>query len=246
MRVLCMLFLSSILISCKSEIKKETKVEENEGVEVDKNDALVPDADGWISLFDGSTTKHWHGFNKEGIGSGWKVENGELWFDPSVGDGGDIVTDYEFENFEFNLEWKIQECGNSGIMWNVQESPDYHSPWLTGPEMQILDNSCHPDAKIKTHRAGDLYDLIECSEETVKPAGEWNEVRIIQDQDDVQFWLNGVNVVSFTMHNSAWDEMVANSKFSSMPDFGKFRKGKISLQDHSDKVYFRNIRIKTL
>ena len=204
------------------------------------------DPDGWVSLFDGKTTSGWKNFNKEGIGSGWMVADGVLYLDPSKKDGGDIVTHGEYENFELRLEWKIQDCGNSGIMWNVQETADYNYPWQTGPEMQILDNTCHPDAKIKTHRAGDLYDMIECSQETVKPAGEWNAIRIIQKDQKVEFWQNDLKVVSFTMHDDTWNKMVASSKFKDMKGFGKYTKGKISLQDHSDKVYFRNIKIKTL
>ena len=112
--------------------------------------------------------------------------------------------------------------------------------------MQVLDNTCHPDAKIIKHRAGDLYDLISCSKETVKPAGEWNQARIVSKNSNMEFWLNGTKVVAFTMHNQAWDEMVAKSKFSSMPAFGKAKKGHIALQDHGDGVRYRNIKIREL
>ena len=160
--------------------------------------------------------------------------------------GGDIITEDEFENFEFQLEWKIGECGNSGIMYNVVESDEYDKVWQTGPEMQVLDNSCHPDAKFPTHRAGDLYDMISCSQETVKPAGEWNKVRIKIDNGKVEHWLNDVMVVSFEMFTDEWANMIAESKFKDMPGFGKARKGHISLQDHSDRVSYRNIKIKVL
>ena len=103
--------------------------------------------------------------------------------------------------------------------------------------MQVLDNTCHPDARIIKHRAGDLYDMISCNVETVKPAGEWNKVRLVSNNGDVQFWLNGYKVVEFTMHNEEWDEMVANSKFRDWENFGKYRSGKIVLQDHDDRVW---------
>jgi hypothetical protein len=112
--------------------------------------------------------------------------------------------------------------------------------------MQVLDNTCHPDAKIIKHRAGDLYDLISCSKETVKPAGEWNAVRIVSKNAKMEFWLNGTKVVEFTMHTPKWNEMVAKSKFASMPDFGKAVKGHIALQDHGDAVWFRNVKIREL
>jgi hypothetical protein len=152
----------------------------------------------------------------------------------------------EFENFELALRWKIQPCGNSGIMFNVLETDSVEYAWNTGPEMQVLDNECHPDAKIVKHRAGDLYDMITSSKETVKPAGEWNNVRIISDHGQVAFWLNGENIVSFAIDNPEWDTLIANSKFKDMQGFGKANKGHISLQDHGDKVWYRNIKIREI
>jgi Domain of Unknown Function (DUF1080) len=162
-----------------------------------------------------------------------------------VVDGGAIVTEKEYENYELTLEWKIQACGNSGVIFNVKEGA-YTEVWHTGPEMQVLDNTCHPDAKIITHRAGDLYDLISCSKETVKPAGEWNVAKIVSKNSHYEFWLNGVKTVEFTMHTPEWDKLVAKSKFKDKPDFGKFKNGRISLQDHDDQVWFRNMKIKEL
>lgn len=204
---------------------------------------------GWVLLFDGKTTTGWRNFNSKTVGEGWKVRDGTLFLDNTVSDReerGDILTHEEYENYELSLEWKIDSCGNSGIIFNVVEDPKYHATYVTGPEMQVLDNTCHPDAKIRKHRAGDLYDLIECTKETVKPAGEWNQVRIVSDKGKYEFWLNGTNVVSFQMHTPEWDTMVENSKFKTMPDFGKATRGHIALQDHGDKVWFRNIKIREI
>ena len=163
-----------------------------------------------------------------------------------TGDGGDIVTDQEFENFHFQTEWKIAPNGNSGIIFLVNESEEYDYPWQTGPEMQVLDNDGHPDAKIISHRAGDLYDLIVSSEETVKPVGEWNLAEIIANDGELTLRLNGVDVVKTTMWTPEWETLIADSKFKDMPGFGKYKKGRIALQDHGDIVHFRNIRIKNL
>lgn len=204
--------------------------------------------EGWKLLFDGKTTAGWRNFNSDKIGAAWKVENGTLYLDNKAerAERGDIVTVNEYENFELMLDWKIDSCGNSGIMYNVVEDPKYRAPYLTGPEMQILDNDCHKDGKIEKHRSGDLYDLIECSKETVKPYGQWNQVKIVSNKAKYEFWMNGTKVVEFTMHTPEWDAMVAASKFKTMPDFGKATKGRICLQDHGDKVWFRNIKIKEI
>ncbi len=212
----------------------------------------VEKKEGWKLLFDGTTTNGWRKYKSDKIGPAWKVADGALYLETSKeagwqkANGGDIVTEGEYENYELSMEWKIQACGNSGVMFNVQEGASQTSPWQTGPEMQVVDNACHPDAKFIKHRAGDLYDLISCKTETVKPAGEWNLAKIVSSKDRYEFWLNGVKTVEFTMHDPAWDQLVAGSKFKNMPDFGKFKKGRISLQDHGDQVWFRNIKIKGL
>ncbi len=205
--------------------------------------------DGWKLLFDGKTTTGWHNFNSNTIGKAWKVQDGALYLDNTVKereDRGDIITADEFENFEFTIDWKIDSCGNSGVMFNVIQDPKYRAVWHTGPEMQVLDNECHPDAKIEKHRAGDLYDLIKSNKETVKPAGQWNTARIVSNKGKYEFWLNGNKAVEFTMHDAQWDALVAGSKFKNMADFGKATKGHISLQDHGDKVWFRNIKIREI
>jgi hypothetical protein len=212
----------------------------------------LPAKEKWISLFNGKSTKGWHGFNADTVGSAWKVTDGVLWLDANHKKslngkgGGDIATDEVFDQFHLKLEWKISKNGNSGIMWFVQEEKKYKYPWETGPEMQVIDNDGHPDARNIKHRAGDLYDLIACSQETVKPLGEWNLAEVIFQNNKLELRLNGVTVVTTTVADQSWTTMIAGSKFKGMPDFGKFTKGKIALQDHGDDVWFRNIQIRKL
>lgn len=205
---------------------------------------------GWELLFNGKDLTGWHVYKKDETKNAWKVENEALAFIPTKDKWGDIVTDKEYENYILELEWKISDCGNSGIFYNVVEDDKYHSTWLTGVEMQVLDNTCHPDAAIHKHRAGDLYDLIPCKYETVQSAGQWNKVRLKIQNGKVEHWLNGHQVVAFEMWTKEWKAMVENSKFSkkNMPDaaFGQAKKGHIALQDHGDRVWFRNIKIKSL
>lgn len=207
--------------------------------------------EGWVLLFDGASINQWHSYGKSGVGPSWKVSDSSIFLDTAKvngqREGGDIVTNEEYENYHLSLDWKVAQGGNSGIIFNVQEdTARYRNTYETGPEMQVLDNERHSDAKIPKHRAGDLYDLIACSQETVKPAGEWNHAEIKLQNGKLDFFLNGINVVSTTMWDDKWKAMVASSKFKTMPGFAAFKKGRIALQDHGDNVWFRNIKIRKL
>jgi hypothetical protein len=210
-------------------------------------------AEGWELLFDGKSMNGWHKYGGEPVGSAWKIRDGYLYLDTSVKKngsivgGGDIVTEQEYENFHFRTEWKMAPGGNSGIFFFVQEDTTrYNWPWETGPEMQLLDNQGHPEGKVNTHRAGDLFDLIACSKITVKPAGEWNlsEVKVVGNK--LELYQNGELVISTNLWDEDWKKLIFNSKFRDMPGFGIYRKGKIGLQDHQNEVQFRNIRIRKL
>ena len=154
---------------------------------------------------------------------------GSLFLDTTIKDGGDLTTDDEFGNFDLKLDWNISKNGNSGIIFYVHEdTTKYKQTWHTGLEMQVLDNGGHPDAKIPKHRAGDLYDLISSSPETVKPVGEWNQVEIISNNGQLEFHLNGTKVLSTTLWDDNWKKLVVHSKFKTMPGFSTFKTGKIS------------------
>lgn len=209
--------------------------------------------EGWQLLFDGKTTNGWHTYGRSAVGQAWQIQDGALYFDTSqrqgrrIIGGGDITTNKEYENFHLKLEWKAAPGINSGIIFLVHEdTSQYKATYETGPEMQIIDNDRHADAKINKHRAGDLYDLIASSKEVAKPIGEWNEAEIVLNKGKLDLYLNGTHIVSTTIWTDEWNSLVANSKFKDWKGFAKYRKGKIALQDHGDPVWFRNIRIKEL
>jgi hypothetical protein len=203
---------------------------------------------GFKPIFDGKTTTGWHTYGKTSASAGWKVDDGILHFDPEAaknGEGGDLVTNAEYENFHLKLDWKVAPNANSGIIFYVNDNPDkYKNTFETGLEMQVLDNEGHPDGKITKHRAGDLYDLIKSKSEPVKPVGEWNTAEIISKNGKLTFVLNGVIIVETTLWDDNFKALVAGSKFAAWPGFGTFRKGHIALQDHGNNVWYRNISIK--
>lgn len=228
----------------------QTKTKNMKMNELTKKEA----AEGWILMFDGKTSSGWRGYN-QGVfpTSGWEIADGLLHVIGSgrgeAGGGGDILYDRKFRNFEFSLEWKVSEGGNSGIFYLAQEIPG-EPVWKNAPEMQILDNERHPDAKLGVNgnrAAGALYDLIPGKFEAVKPAGEWNQARIMVYNGTVVHWMNGQQVLEYHLWTEDWKAMVKASKFKDYATFmNPAAEGYIVLQDHGDDVWFRNIKIKPL
>ncbi len=222
----------------ENQLNKLTKTEEDAG---------------WQLLFDGQTMEHWRVYNQPNIpGENWRVEDGLMVFRPqSNGEwtsGLDIITKETYSDFEFVMEWKISEGGNSGIFYHVIEQPDKALYW-SGPEMQILDNENHPDANLGidgNRKAGSLYDLIPASPQNANPHGEWNLVKIVSKGPTIEHWQNGERVLHYERWTNEWNEMVANSKFAEHPEFGQAKEGHLSLQDHGDVVMFRNLKIRRL
>ncbi len=216
---------------------------------------------GWILLFDGKTFDGWRGLGRRGIPEGhWIIQDGTIHKVPSKDIpiqedgqplvGGDLMTIETFENFELSWEWKISPAGNSGIKYNVsEEMSTAHPPQYAalGFEYQILDDERHLDALMgKNRTAAALYDLIAPEGKTLKPVGEFNQARIIFKGNHGEHWLNGEKVLEFDLDTPEMDKFITDSKYSKIPDFAKKRKGHIVLQDHTDAVWFRNIKIHVL
>ncbi|MGM0463272.1 MAG: 3-keto-disaccharide hydrolase [Bacteroidota bacterium] len=209
----------------------------------------------WTILFDGTTTGNFRGYGQEHFPEeGWEIVDGTLHCIGSGqgeagGKGGDIITREKYGNFELSLEWKVSEGGNSGIFYLAQELED-KPIYMSAPEMQILDNEKHPDAKLGedgNRKAGALYDLIPADPQNTKPAGEWNKVKILVYKGTVVHYQNGEEVLEYHLWTDQWKDMVADSKFADWPEFvNPAKEGYIGLQDHGDDVWFRNIKIKKL
>jgi len=232
-----------ILMACSSQHVSSVNAQQNSLTEKEKKS-------GWVLLFDGKTTNGWHTYNKNKVTNNWKVVDGALVMDPKAKtkeEAGDIVTNNEYEDFEFSTEWKISEEGNSGIIFNIKEDPKFPNTYNTGIEMQVLDNIKASDNKKENHLAGLLYDMSGTAAlSKPKPVGEWNEARIIQKNGHLTFYFNGIKTVDVQQGSAEWKEMINNSKFKTWPDFATSPKGKIAFQDHGHEVAFRNVKIRKL
>ena len=203
-------------------------------------------ASGWRVLFDGSALSAWRGFKRQDVPPAWHIEDGALTFTPASGEGngGDLITRDEYGDFELTLEWKISPGGNSGIMYRVTEAAD--QTYETGPEMQVLDNGRHPDGKNPLTSAGSDYALYAPARDVTRPVGEWNAVRIVMRGNHVEHWLNGEKVVEYELGSPDWEAKVKGSKFAEWPGYGRAPRGHIALQDHGNRVWYRNVKIRTL
>lgn len=201
-------------------------------------------AAGWKLLFDGTTTANWRGFRQQTFpAKGWEVADGCLHLGPAG--GGDLMTDQAFENFELSLEWNASRGANSGVMFRVTE--DVVPSWHAGPEIQILDDYGANTAPDNIHSAGALYELYAPPKDKgLRPAGEFNELRLIVNGQHVEQWLNGRKIAEYDIGSDDWNARVAKSKFKGLPRFGTERKGHLLLQDHGYELWFRSIKIHEL
>ncbi len=209
---------------------------------------------GWRLLFDGQSFTGWRGFHKQTVPAGWILEDGCIsriaGKVPAGQQDGDLITVGQFENFEFTLEWKISRGGNSGIKYLVSETLPPTGRGAISFEMQVLDDDNHPDAKAGINgnrKASALYDIMPPNDKkNLKPVGEFNQIRLVVKGNHIEHWLNGAKVLEFERGSAALKALIAQSKFKNQPLFGTFAKGHLLLQEHGDKVWYRNIKIREL
>jgi hypothetical protein len=216
---------------------------------------------GWTLLFDGESFDGWTGLGRDSIPQEhWVIEDGTIRKvesddvptaeDGQPLEGGDIMTEATYEDFELRFEWKTSEAGNSGIKYNVSESlSTSHEPAYAalGFEYQLLDDERHPDSELPSHRAAALYDLLPANDQkALRPVGEWNEARLVFNGPNGEHWLNGEKVVEYDLNSARFDSVFAASKYADIDGFRTRRAGHIVLQDHSDDFWFRNIKLREL
>jgi hypothetical protein len=217
--------------------------------------------DGWRLLWDGKTTSGWRSPRSDAFpAKGWELKDGALTVLDSGGGeaigGGDIITLDRYSNFEFVADFKLTPGANSGIKYFVQPNLDpvtgagakANAGSAIGCEFQILDDERHPDAKLGRNgnrTVGSLYDLLPAAtSKKPKTIGEWNTARILVQGKHVEHWLNGEKILEYDRGSPAFREAVALSKFKNIPGFGEWADGHILLQEHGNRVSYRNVKIR--
>lgn len=205
-------------------------------------------AAGWTLLFNGRDLSGWGGFASEQAPPTWRVRDGAIVLvkDDGQMSGTDLVSTKSYGAFELILDWKVTTGGNSGVLYLARNIPETRQVYETGLEMQVLDDAGHPDGKIPSHRAGALYDMTVPPQRVARPAGSWNQARLLVENGRIRQWLNGVMTADVSYGDEAWRKRVAGSKFAKMPHFGTFPSGVIALQDHGEPVSYRNIKIRPI
>ncbi|MDT0642792.1 DUF1080 domain-containing protein [Zunongwangia sp. F363] len=211
---------------------------------------------GWKLLWDGKTTDGWRGARLDDFPeNGWIIKDGVLTVLASGGAesaaGGDIVTEDLYGDFELKVDFKITKGANSGIKYYVDTDINKGPGSSIGLEYQILDDENHPDAKLGNHEGSrtvaSLYDLIKADpDKPINSVGEWNTAHIISRDNHVEHWLNGVKVLEYERGSENFRKLVSESKYDKWPNFGELKEGRILLQDHGNRVSFKNIKIKEL
>jgi hypothetical protein len=197
---------------------------------------------GWTELFDGKSAAGWRPYGGKGaIGEGWKVEEGIL--KKLAGKkGGDLVSEKKYGDFELYWEWRVAPGANNGVKYLVTED----QPGAPGHEYQMIDDLSEKWSKLAPKdKTASFYDVLPpAADKPLKPAGEWNQSRIVVRGRQVEHWLNGAQVLTYELESEPVKAALAKSKFAKFPDFGKKIDGHIMLTDHGDEAWYRVIRIR--
>lgn len=183
-------------------------------------------AEGFTRLSQGDTLTNWkHNGN-------WEIKSGVI---SRQGKGGSLIYIGQKipDDFELRFEWKVSKGSNSGV---------YYRP--TQYEYQILDNQVHPDGRNPRTSAASLYFCVQPSKDMTNPVGQWNTGRIVCKGTIIQHWLNGEKVIHVDYTKPKWSFHVdlLRQRGGNLDARG----ANLSLQDHGDPVWYRNICLKEL
>jgi hypothetical protein len=186
-----------------------------------------PGPDGWISLFDGSSTRSFVDITGGPIPELWRIEDGALRA-VAAPYGKSIRTRDTYRSFELEFEWKTPIGGNSGVKYRLFYLMDSRIADGAGYEYQVADDTGDLGAiRSPYERSGALYNQIPPTGAHPRPAGEWNQSRLLVNGRHIEHWLNGDRVMEYDAE-------------SGPPE------GPILFQHHGSDFWFRNIRVRRL
>lgn len=203
--------------------------------------------DGWKVLFDGTSTDAFRGWKKDTFPEkGWVIDGDALHIQADS-KAGDIITKKQYASFDLRFEWKVAKGSNSGVIYRCVEHDDVRLSFMSGPEYQILEDDNHQNGKNPKTTAASLYaHYAPNDKKKLAPVGEWNTGRVVVNGSKVEHWLNGEVVVAYDLDSEAFKKISQATHYKQWPKFAKEKKGYIAFQDHTDDVWFRNIKIKEL
>lgn len=160
-----------------------------------------------------------------------------------------IFTKNDFENFELELEFRIEKESNSGIVIYCTDT----KKWIPNSiEIQIADSSCEKFGK-PMWNCGCIFGHVDSEFDTRLPFGEWQKMRVRADGQKIDVWLNDKHVSKMDM--SEWEDNKLTPKGEAILPWLTLHKkcemptkGKIGLQGKHGKATtdYRNVRIRNL
>lgn len=241
LRLLTYLILTTLVVGCggKSQTESSQVADEKEEPK-------------WITLFDGETFNGWEMYGEEPFTEHWAIVDGSISCNQGAGESNtgfnrSVMTVKDFGNFEFELEYKIAKGGNSGVFYHVVEKAEWGHDYSSGPEFQILDDEFSRSESEPYKMVAASYAMYPAAAtKKPNPFMQWNKIKIIYNNGHVEHWLNGEKVLEFEEGSDDWKAKKAAGKWAGADSYAASQTGRISLQNHGDEVYYRNIRIKEL
>jgi len=180
----------------------------------------------------------------------------EMQWDWRISPAGNSGVKYRIQDRVMLVEGKFprfEDSVKASFQNRRKDRPGKGQEYVVGFEYQMVDNSANPDAKRggALHQTAALYDMFAPLKDATRPLGEFNHSGLVVRGDHVEHWLNGEKVVDTSLKapevaaNSAkrWGE--GSAVYDLLVKQPRAR-CQVSLQNHEDEAWFKNIKIREL